>query len=54
MASSVKGRRTRPLRPRHPHSQQYAWWAIGIVLVVAYLFIGMMGVSHEGAKVVIP
>ena len=47
------GRRTRPLRPRHPHSQQYAWWAIGIVLVVAYLFIGMMGVSHEGATVVI-
>ena len=32
---------------------QYAWWAIGIALVVAYLVIAMMGVSHEGAKVVI-
>ena len=32
---------------------QYAWWAIGIVLVVAYLVIGMMGGSHEGATVVI-
>ena len=33
---------------------QYAWWAIGTVLVAAYLFISMMGVSHEGARVVVP
>jgi len=32
---------------------QYAWWAIGIALVVAYLFIALMGVGHEGATVII-
>ena len=32
---------------------QYSWWAIGIVLMLAYFFISVMGIAHEGAKVIL-
>jgi len=46
------GRRLQQQR-KNEMTGQYSWWAIGIVLMLAYFFISVMGIAHEGAKVIL-